>query len=417
MRRILSLREPSRMFKSSRASVCALLVAVTSASAAGCSSGDSSNAAAPSPANDGGGDDAGRGGADSGAATRPAAVFLDPSDVADLVVIDAKLPFGVTRRHAADDAIAGSHWGRHGGPMVTTGVYGAGGASSPQIIQWSLPDAVKGAATRKTNPLTAASGLPSMLFYGADGMVDLPFGGLSLLSYTAAGSPFAGEALLYSATYGEVKSRAKVNGFYSGAGITDGSRSLLFYSGLSALSTAASGTSDNGLYAAEICAGALLSPAPCAAPKKVFGWKGQSGPVVADAHGNVFVGASLTSGKTSDEVYGIGRAAALAGAATTAITLAGVDTTGTASLAAIPPDEATDGWVFGLGFDAKKGVYGASYTESEGVLAKGSLLLRTAIVPAAGVEAISVFSDDEGDLWLAVTTSSTGAFLELRRRP
>lgn len=365
------------------------------------------------PPDDGGRTDTSDAGAD---ADRPPPVFLDPSTYADLVTIDASFPFGVTQRHEADAEISGSRWGRHGGPMVTTGVYGAG--ATPAVVHWSVPaGAPTGPATRKEQPFTAASGLPGTFFYGPDGMVDLPFGPSALLSYTGAGAAFPGEALLYDATYGAVTSRANVNGIYSGVGVADGARQVIVYTGLSPLAASASATNDNGLYAADVCGGALVAPAPCPAPRKLFGWAGSSGPVAVDTHGNAFVGASLSGGATSDEVYGLAKAQVLAAGATDGTSLAAVDSGGTASLAAVAPAAGAAGWVLGLGFSPDANLYAASYVEQSGKVAKGASVIAAAITRANDVTGLSVFTDPEGDLWLAVTTASDGFYLELRRKP
>lgn len=355
---------------------------------------------------------------DGGDASRPPATFLDPAAYADLVIMDAAFPFGVTRRHTADDAIAGCHWGRHGGPMVTTGVYGASGPPTPVVLRWSIPEGATAAATSTKIPFTIATGLPTTHFYGADGFVDLPFGPYALLDYSGSGAAFPGEALLYSADYDKVLGRAQVNGFYSGAAVTDGTRQVLLYSGLSPLASASSTTSDNGLYAAAVCGTSLTAAPPCAAATKVLGWNGASGPVVTDAHGNVFVGASLAGAATSDAVYGLTKAQALAAAPASPSPpkLAAIDTGGMASLAAIAPDGASEGWVVGLGFADDAPAFAAAYVEAAGAIVKGSNLTAAAITKATGAKSLTVFGDPDGDLWLAVTTAKSGFFLELRRR-
>ncbi len=384
---------------------------------AACSSSSSNDPSAPgdpdaSTTPDGGGTpDAPR-----GAAPRPAATFLDPSAYASLIVIDAKLPYSVTQKHAADDAIAGSRWGRHGGPMVTTSIYGSTGTATTTVVRWSLPSVATDAATKKTVPVTTATGLPAKFFYGADGMVDLPFGTSSLLSYSGSGAPYPGEALLYGAEYTTVSSRAKSNGFYSGIGVTDGTRQRIIHSSLSPLAATASATNDNGLYAADLCGGSLEPGGSCAAPAKLFGWNGASGPVASDTHGNVFVGASVSDGTTSDVVYGLSKAQTFAAGAQTPVTIAGVDSGGTSSIAALPPEAALEGWVLGLGFDPTGAIYAAPFRETGADIAKGQALLESAIEPGTDAESLSVFSDDEGDLWIAVTTKTSGVFLELRRR-
>lgn len=352
-------------------------------------------------------------GKDAGPTTRPAPVFLADADYTDLITIDAKFPYGVTQRHEADADIASSKWGSHGGPMVTLGIYG--GPGDPTVVTWTLPADAKGAATSKEKPFKKANSLPADFSYGADGMVDLPFGSLSLLDYTEPGSPYPGEALIYDEVFQTVKSRAKTNGFYSGAGLADGNNGLLVYTALSPLAAQASTTNDNGLYVTGICAGEFFSTG-CAASRKLFGWKGNSGPVVTDIHGNVFVGASLSAGTTSDAIYGLGKKEVTGGAATTARALAEVDSTGTATLTALAPEGSANGWLLALGYAENAAIYAAPYTEKGDAVEKGTALVDKAITRATGIDSLSVFSDAEGDLWLAVVKGDKGTFLELRRK-
>ena len=346
---------------------------------------------------------------------RPAPVFLEKSEYADLIEIDAKFPYDVTQKHAADATIVGSSWGRHGGPMVTTGIYGD--PADAAIVQFSIPKKATDPATAKTIDFKMATELPVEFTYGADGFADLPFGNLSLLDYTGPDSPFPGEALIYDATYQTVKGRAKANGFYSGAGITDGENGLLVYSGLSPLAAAGSDTTDSGLYVTGICDDKLLAPAPCAASRKLFGWKGFSGPVRTDAHENVFVAASLTGGTTSDAVYGLGKKEITSGDATSARPIVEIDSGGMGSLAVLAPEGEANGWVLGLGYDAKAPIFAAPYTEKAAGVAKGTEVVAKAITRGKDVDGISVFADDEGDLWLAILVGDKGTFLELRRKP
>ena len=364
------------------------------------------------------------------AGPREPAVFLDAVKYSDLVTLDARFPFGVTQKHTADAAIAGSRWGRHGGPMVTTSIYGETGAGVAGVVRWTWPDRREAEgemraadatsdAMKKELPIAVAPGLPERHFYGADGMVDLR-SMLSLFTYTGTGAGFPGEALLYSADYDRVVGRAHVNGFYSGADIASGAQHRLVYAGLSPLSATVASTNENGLWVADFCEGALLPTAgatsACAAPQKLFAWKGQSGPVAVDAHQNVFVAASLVGAPTSDAVYGLSQAQALGAAPQSFATLAEVDSRGTASIAAVAPEATRDGWLVGLGFDDAAGVYAISYRETADASAvtKSSDVVKRAIVPGADVDGLSFFTDAEGDLWLAVTRGRTGTYLELR---
>lgn len=343
------------------------------------------------------------------AGTHPKPVFLEPAAYADLVTIDPKFPYGVTRKHAADGNIYGSHWGRHGGPIVTLG---------DGVIQWSLPPDPTANATMTTKSFVKATGLPDEFFYGGDGLVDLPFGPLALLDYTGANKPFPGEALIYDATYQTVTGRAKANGFYSGAGIAadaTGKNGFLIYSALSALAASDSDTEDNGLYLTGICDGKLLAPPPCPASRKLFGWTGNSGPVVTDAHGNAFVAASVTGGETSEIIYGLGKSEIAGGGGVEKKTIAAINSGGTASFTALAPADGEPGWLLGLGFSETSPIYAAPYEENAGAVAKTTDVMKTAITRADGVDSISVFADGEGNLWLAVVKGDKGTYLELRR--
>lgn len=396
-----------------------LAISTSFAGIAGCSS--DSGSPGPSPdggtggMNDGGtgGMSDGDGGGDNGG--RPKPVCLNSSVYRNFLAIDLTFPFCVTQVRAADGNILGSHWGRHVGPMVTTGVYG--GASGPKVIQWDVSGNPTLPANSTKRSFATASGIPMTLYYGTDGMVDLPFGSLSLLSYTGSAAHYPGEALLYSSTYDMVTSRARVNGFYSGVGMNVASGPVLVFSGLSPLATDASPTNDNGLYAAPVCNGALAEPLPCVPSWKVLGWRGMSGPVVTDNHGNVFVGASLSDGATSDAVYGLTRAQVVPGKSATAATITAQNTMGTSSIAAVAPEGAAPGWVLGLGFDPSNGVYAASFTESGSTLAAGGTIVYPALRTGASVDGLSVFSDTNGNFWVAVTNGPSGAYLELRRNP
>lgn len=339
--------------------------------------------------------------------------FLEPSEYAAWFALDAKFPFGVVAVHEADRGIQGSRWGRHGGPMVTAGVYGDG--QPPSVVRWSFPE-VGDAPVRSERGIAIASGLPAEHFYGADGVVDMPFGALSLLSYTGFGDGFPGEALLYGEDLGRVVSRARVNGFYSGIGLEVGGRPRVVYSGLSPLASSATLVQDNGLYAAEVCQGQLAATG-CPAPRKLFGWQGQSGPVVADARGNVFVAAALTGAFATDAVFGLTRAEIGAAGAVVPVTLTHVNSGGTSSLAAMAPRDGAEGWLVGRGYDASRPFYATSYDEDAEGLAIGASFLDAAIAPSPAAQAVTVFADDEGDLWLAVVASSGGKYFELKHRP
>lgn len=353
---------------------------------------------------------------DSGA-MRPPPVFLSPGAYEDAVVIDPKLPFGVVARFSADGDVLGARWGNHGGPTVTTQVYTAPDASAPApgVIRYTVPAGATGAATAKNVVFTKATGLPTTFFYGADGMVDLPFGNFAMLTYTASGSGFPGEALLYSKDYDRVVARAKSNGVYSAVGA--GAKTFV-YSALSPFAAAATTSTDNGLYVSELCNQELVATGACKAPSKLFGWAGNSGPVAVDGLGNAFVGASLSGG---DAIYGAAASEVARVGAATRVELATVTSPGTSSLAAIAPEGTAPGFVFAKTYDGATPA--PAYAQAYG--SGASLQKQGAVIPEAvkagpSADGFSIFSSSVGDLWIAVDLKSGSpkhAFVQLRRKP
>ena len=341
---------------------------------------------------------------------REAPVFLADSSYKTLFTLGNDFPFGVTQVHAAAGSTYSSRWGRHGGPLAS----GFDNDGNPTAVRWTIPSSPTAAATMVALPI-AREQMPSKFFWGNDGMIDLPFGNVALHSYSTSATAFAGEALLYNADYTAVVARAHVNGYYAGAGLTDGCKNVIAYAGLSPLAAAASTTQENGLYAAEVCAGALLGATGCKAPAKLFAWTGASGPVTTDAHGNVFVAASVSAPTAGDVGYGFTRAQMVAGVPAMPATLGSQPGGGTAALAAVAPTSTSDGWLLGLDFSESAALYAYGYQDKTGAIVAGAKV-SAAISPAKG-QTIQPFTDAEGDLWLAVSHGASASFVELRRKP
>jgi len=348
-------------------------------------------------------------------APRPPPVFLPSGDYADALRIDATFPYGVVARLGADGDVLGARWGNHGGPMVTTQVYTAvDAAAKPGVVRYTVPSTATGNTTKKEVAFAPAPSLPTTLFYGADGMVDLPFGNLAILTYTGSGAGFPGEGLLYAKDYDAVVSRARSNGVYSAVGLGE---KTFVYSALSPFSGAASATTDNGLYAAELCGADKLAPeGACKPSAKLFGWTGSSGPVAVDPQGNTFVGASLSAG---DAIYAAAAAEVKAIGAATRVELANKTTGGTASIAVVGPEGAAPGFVIAKGYDAATATpaYAQGYRLP---LAKDGATIDAALSAGSAAEAFSVFSSAQNDLWVAVELSAgtpRRVFLQLRRKP
>lgn len=370
---------------------------------------------APGP--DASSEDAAASDASDAGSVRPAPVFLSPGAYEDAVVIDPNLPFGVVARFSVDGDVIGARWGNHGGPMVTTQVYTAPDASAPApgVIRYTVPAGATGASTSKNVVFTKATGLPTTFFYGADGMVDLPFGNFAVLTYTGSGAGFPGEALLYSKDYDRVVARAKSNGVYSAVGA--GTKTFV-YSALSPFASAATTSTDNGLYASELCNQELVASGACKAPAKLFGWTGNSGPVAVDRLGNAFVGASLSGG---DAIYGAAASEVANVAAATRVELVTVTSLGTSSLAAIAPEGTAPGFVVAKTYDGTtpSPAYAQAYTSGATLQKQGSVIAE-AVKAGPSAEGFSVFSSSLGDLWIAVDLKSGSpkhAFVQLRRKP
>src|SRR5262249_19532738 len=123
--------------------------------------------------------------ADGAGAEVSGPAFLDESSVADLVRISPSFPFGIVARHAASGPALDAHWGRHGGPLVTTQDFQHPG-SPLKVERWTLPAGVTDAATRSELTGIVAPNLPAQTFWGVDGFVDLPFDSLSMHAYSSS---------------------------------------------------------------------------------------------------------------------------------------------------------------------------------------------------------------------------------------
>jgi hypothetical protein len=346
------------------------------------------------------------------------AAFLDDARVADLVTIAPTFPFGVTKRHAAAGPVLGARWGNHGGPLVTTRNFSAP-ASPLKVSRWTAPVGATDAANRTELASILAPNLPPSRFWGVDGFVDLPVGPFSMLAYSGSGEPFPGEVLFYTKDYDRVVARANVNGFYSGIGVTDGRTRRLVYSGLSGLRSAPTSDKDSALYASDVCNDSPVPSGSCAATVKLFGWSGSSGPIAADADGNVFVGAFVSGGAHSDAIYGVTRSQTFATAAVPKTTVAEADAGGTASLAAITKPGSNKGWVVAKGHDGEKAspAYARAYRSTGGAIVADGATVENAIAGTSPDASLSFFSDPAGLLWVAVELPDASWLLQLAPRP
>jgi hypothetical protein len=348
-------------------------------------------------------------------AGRAPAMFLPTAEYSALLSLDPAFPFGVTQVHKAAGAVEPAGWGAHGGPVITEDVF----APAPKVTRYNLPSDVRADAMQASSvALPAPGGLPAQAFFSYLGVADVSTTRL-LYSYTGAGATSPGELFLLDNALA-VKSRAKVNGVFDQKVWTRGSDTFIAYTGLSGLSASASTTSDNGLYLAQFCSDALLPTGACKPSFPLLKWAGFSGPVVTDSSGNMFVAASVLS--KPDAIYALSNSE-VAGAigATSTLTkmpLAEGAMGGSSAFAAVAPEATGEGWIVYRGGD-----FMASDVATKAIAyrASASGVQKTTEVPAAIVKGptatdLYYFTDTEGDLWIAVSTATSGAFVELRRK-
>jgi hypothetical protein len=354
-------------------------------------------------------------GASADLSSAPSA-FLDPAQYARELVLDARFPFAVTRRHPSSVSWVGARWGRHGGPLRTRSAMGG----ALRIVRAQLPSDRLAPLGVAETLLAAPSGLPSPSYLGE--LIDLT-ADRGLLSYTGSGAGFPGEVLLYSGDATQILDRADVNGFYSAATRTTQTATQIVYSALSGMSASRSSTVENGLYISELCGPSRIRPGDTCAPgRKLFGWDGYSGPVAitrdrSGEDGEIFVAASLRSGATSDAILAV-RAQSLD---VEPARLVEIDSQGTASLAAVPPTADKPGWLLGKSFDeympAKAvSAYAQAYLRRGTSLVKSGELVPQALQPGPAALGLSLLSDESGGLYVAVATQDGGVLLELARK-
>jgi hypothetical protein len=356
------------------------------------------------------------GGDTSTDAARPPAMFLPSADYATLVSLDPAFPFGVTQVHKVKTVVEPVVWGAHGGPVVTDPT-----GALPKVTRFTVPADPRADATLLTNVvLPSPSGLPTPAFFSYLGVADVS-PSRTLFSYTAPGAIAPGELLLLDNALA-VKARANANGIFDQKAWTRGADTFIAYTAFSGLSAAATTTNDNGLYLAQLCADALLPTGTCKASFPLLKWAGFSGPVVTDLAGNVFVAASVLS--KPDAIYALSNSevagAVAAGTTLTKTALAEGAMGGSSAFAAIAPEGAGEGWILYRGGD-----FMAPDVSTKAIpyLASGAGVQKTAraeipeaIVKGAMATDLYYFTDNDGDFWIAVSTPTGGAFLELRRK-
>lgn len=386
------------------------------------------------------GDDAGTGpetannsetGTDGGVdASRPPATCLADATLDELVVLDSAFPFCVTRRYEIDAApVAQVNWSTTAGGIATLA------ANGTKVRHYAIPGA---AATGKLTPVdTALATIPSMPPpCPATGPKPDPCGGYfngtpteakalkgALWSYTASGAGFPGEALFMGATF-TVQSRAFSNGIYSTA-VVDGATPRVVISALSPLAAARPvGAAKNGLYVSEFCNNQLL-PAGACKSFQLLEVGTVSGPIASDlSTSNLAVFIPDYSGDEAKvEAFAFTKKDVMdATGKLTRTPIATFAVGGSQTVAMLPEEKGAPGWLLNKNYDdfdtgAKVGVEGASYTLSGGTIVAGKAPSKV-ISHGKNADDLNLVTDDEGDLWVVVSTPDAKAvLLELRRKP
>jgi hypothetical protein len=362
--------------------------------------------------------------ADAGTdAARPdPTTYLADSEFADSLKINTAFPFSVTAKHPAAKGLVGVRWGRHGGPISTVTDDATGKIT---VTRWTLPKDIRGAASPVVVNAATPSGRPTPAYYGYDDrMVDLPFGPYGLISYTGTNAAVTGEVLLYDQDYAAVVSRAFVNSVYSVVGVSSATQRRIVYTGTSPVTASATATSQNGLWASSLCADQLAPTGACPPSTRIIAWDGFSGPVTNDIAGNVFVAAFLAggggdAGAPTDAIYGITRVEALSDTLLTQLPLHKATTNGTQAIAAISPEGTKSGFLVAKGREGgatAAASYAVPYVIQGQAVVRPEATLQNALESGLQSKSHSLFSDSDGDLWVYVSTDSTGYFLELRRK-
>jgi hypothetical protein len=306
-------------------------------------------------------------------------------------------------------------WGRHHGPLLASP---NADLSSVTVTRLAPPGGATGALTATT--ATIAPSIPDPKGFLGVQAVDAPFFEWTVLSWTGAYPSTQGELLL--AKGDAIAARYAVNGAYAVAAIGGAGEGRLVYSGASAIDDA--GSTLNGLYAADSCGTAANAPrlepkgdASCGAPALVESWGDASGPVAADADGDVFAVMTSFSGDQSAHAWA---APAIAHGAKPAkgaelFTLPGFGS----ALAALAPSSGA-----GVGLVAFQPSDATSYAPLDAIAQRfevngGAIAPKgepsTLVTLAKAGTALTLTSDDAGRLWVGADVNGKATFVVLAR--
>jgi hypothetical protein len=206
-------------------------------------------------------------------------------DISAFAVLGKDAPFCLTGVHAIEGDLS-SDYGTVG-RLGSTGKLVSPLASGLGYAVWTPPslavELAKDPLPKATEVPVTAEGIPAGVFFGTPGGNDTHV----FLSYTGAGPAFAGELFQVNLSDGKITAKATANGLYGTAPGT--SANDVFFTGLSQLGAASTVPGNNGVYRGTCAAGTCSSVA-------VAQWGDSSGPIDADADGNVFVAHGVPGG-------------------------------------------------------------------------------------------------------------------------
>jgi hypothetical protein len=319
------------------------------------------------------------------------------------------------------DSVKGTlTWGSHGGPMFAATAMSPAGAIN--VTRLTAPMGTTGKLTAGTNVVDL--GLPMMTYFGSQ-VIDLPFFNWTMVSYTNADMLVTGKIIMFEGN--NVLLNYPINGFLAAVAVgPDELTGRLFYSGLSPIFKNA--TNKNALYVAEPCGTLANKPrlvsdgdASCMDSFAIDAFGDYSGPVAADAMGNVFAVMSSSTGDQEARGYAADTVKRGSGPVVGASMFKLPGFAG--SLAAVGPDGTGVGVVVfqPQEFDAVsmmsqgKDVVAQRFTVEAGVIANKGVA-GPFMVPTQTGELLNFTGDDQGRIWVAAKRATGVAVLVIARK-
>lgn len=295
-------------------------------------------------------------------------------------------------------------WGKHGG-LLTASIDSTKTGSDVHLERWS----VSGTTLAKSE--TVISDIQEIPADASPGLeaVDVPFGDLTMISWTGADFFTQGGAIFLDATHTADSHLA--TGVTGIATVGSAASSRIFYTGLSAFDGPTSQM--NGLYYADF----TNTTFGTSASYEIFGEA--SGPVVADSDGNVLAINTKFSDNTQD-MHGYASAHTGPGVAPVdGVPLFTIDGFGDA-LAALAPAGSSPGLALyqptsGAPDYAEQNVIVERYTVAADAVVDGGHEDILQLVTAA--TNVTLTSDDQGQIWVGVPATGGGSTFYVLARP